>query len=94
MEDMTASLLNNLQVFFKQNVRCAAYFFVIRIKLHAVAPASATCVFYKSKLITNLVQCVENTILKYFKIKDSNGPSISFMFYAHTAKMAVSGEES
>ena len=90
---MTASLWNNLQVIFILNVQYATYFFVTRTKLHAVAPVSVTCVFYKSKLMTNLVQYVDNTSLNYFKIKDSNGTSVSFVFYAHTVRMAANGEE-
>ena len=83
----------NLQAPFRQNVQCATYFFVTHTKLHAVALAFVTCVFYKSKLTINLAQYVDNTSLKYFKTKDSSGPSVSFMFYAHTAKMAVNGGE-
>ena len=77
----------------RQNVLYAAYFFVTPTKLHAVAQASVTCVFYKSKLIANLAQYVDNTSSKYFKTKDSSGLSISFMFYAHTARMAANGKE-
>ena len=93
LEAMIASLWNSLQVLFKLTVQCVAYFFVTHTKLHVVAQASVIHVFYKSNPFTNLVQHAEKITSKYFKIKDSSGPSISFAFYAHTVKMVANGEE-
>ena len=90
---MNVSLLNHLRVLFKLNVRYAAWSFMTHTNHSVVALTSVTGVYSKSKLSTSPVRCAGKTTLNFFKTKAWNIRSSNFMFYAHTAKMAVSGEE-
>ena len=69
LEAMTATLLNNLQVLCKQNVRYASWCYATRTTLNVVAPTSATRVFNESKLTANSVQHAGKTTLKSILIK-------------------------
>ena len=70
LEAMTASLWNNLQVCFRQNVRYAVYCFVIHTKLRAVVLAFVSHVFIKSKWMIIPVQRAEKRALECLKTRD------------------------
>ena len=84
-EVMTANLSNHLQEYIKQNAQYVAGYFVIHIKLHVVATASATHAANKSRGITALAHGAGRENMNSKKIWAWDSPSANLVFTAHTA---------
>ena len=94
LEDMIASLSIHLQVYFRQNVRYAAWYSETHTWLIVVAPTSATHAVNDSKLSTNPVRHAGKRSLNSILTRVLDAPSTNYTWCAHTVKMVVNGEGS
>ena len=94
LEDMIASLSNHLQVYFRQSVQYAAWYFETRTWLVVVEPTFATHAVNDSKMSTNPVQHAGKRTLNSILTRVLGAPSTNYMCCAHTVRMAVNGRVS
>ena len=94
LEDMIASLLNILQVYFRQSVRYAAWYSETHTWLAVAAPTSAAHVVNDSKMSTNPVRHAGKRSLNSILTRVLDAPSTNYMCCARTVKTAVNGQGS